>query len=159
MKKLFLSCMLIVSAFFAFGQVAYNLSKKDAAIVEEIKRRYDYERELILRQDFAALEKFYPDDFVVTNPFSQFINKEKVMERYRANIIKYSEFERIFEYFKVHGNTVFIVGREDVAATQDAARTDAGQPSHRRFTEVWMKRGKEWMKVLRHANHYTPEKD
>jgi hypothetical protein len=88
MKKLFLSCMLIVSAFFAFGQVTYNLYKKDSAIVEEIKRRYDYERELIMRQDFVALEKFYPADFVVTNPFSQFINKEKVMERYRANIIK-----------------------------------------------------------------------
>jgi ketosteroid isomerase-like protein len=157
MKKLFISCMLIVSTFFAFGQVTYHLSKNDSAIVEEIKRRYDYERELILHQDSLALEQFYRDDFVVTNPFSQFINKEKVIERVKANIIKYSEFERIFEYFKVHGNTVFIVGREVVAATPDAARTDAGQTSHRRFTEVWMKRGKDWMKVLRHANHYTPE--
>jgi len=112
---------------------------------------------LILRQDTVALQKFYPDDFVVTNPFSQFIDKKKVIERVKANIIKYSSFERIFEYFKVHENTVFIVGQEIVVATEDAARTDAGQTTHRRFTEVWMKRGKDWMKVLRHANHYTPE--
>jgi ketosteroid isomerase-like protein len=142
---------------FSFGQVSYHLSKKDAAVVEEIKRRYDYERDMILRQDLVALRKFYPDDFVVTNPFNQFINKEKVIERVKANIIKYSDFERIYEYFKVHGNTVFVVGREVVAATPDAARTDAGQTTHRRFTEVWIRRGKEWMKVLRHANHYTPE--
>jgi len=158
MSKIFLLCMLITfSSLSSFGQVAYNLSKKDAAIVEEIKQRYEYERQLILRQDSVALQTFYPDDFVVTNPFNQFIDKKKVIERVKANIIKYSSFERIFDYFKVHENTVFIIGREKVVATQDAARTDAGQTTHRRFTEVWMKRGKDWVKVLRHANHYTPE--
>ena len=158
MKKLLFSSILIcVTTICAFGQVTYHLSKKDSTIVEEIKRRYEYEQQLILRQDSIALKKFYPDDFVVTNPFNQFIGKEKVIERVKTNIIKYSSFERIFDYFKIHGNTVFIVGREIVVPALDAARTDAGQTVNRRFTEVWMKRGNVWMKVLRHANNYVPE--
>jgi ketosteroid isomerase-like protein len=158
MKKLIFSSILIcVTTICAIGQVTYHLSKKDSTIVEEIKRRNKYEIQLILRQDSIALKKFYPDDFVVTNAFNQFIDKDKVIERVKTNIIKYSSIERIFDYFKIHGNTVFVVGREIVVPTIDAARTDAGQTVHRRFTEVWMKRGNVWMKVLRHANNYVPE--
>lgn len=158
MKRLLFSCLLISAAVFSsIEQTSGRLSEGDQKTVDEIKRRYDYERELILRQDSVALNKFYPDDFVVTNPFNQFINKQKVLERVIGNIIKYSSFERKFDYFKIHGNTAFVVGREIVVPTTDAARSDAGQTVHRRFTEVWMKRSNQWMKVLRHANNYVPE--
>ena len=156
MKSLFFLIFLFCVTFFSFGQVSSDVSITDSAVVEEIIQRYDYEHTLVLRQDIVGLERFYPDDFVVTNPFNQFIDKKKVIERMKANIIKYSEYERFFDYFKVYGNTVIVVGREVVAATPDAARTDAGKITHRRFTEIWMKRDKDWVKVLRHANNYTP---
>ncbi len=158
MKRLLFSCLLISAAVFSsVGQTSRRLSDGDQKIVEEIKRRYGHERELILRQDSVALNKFYPDEFVVTNPFNQFIDKQKVIERVIGNIIKYSSFERKFDYFKIHVNTAFVVGREIVVPTKDAERPDAGQTVHRRFTEVWMKRSNQWMKVLRHANNYVPE--
>lgn len=159
MKNPFFFFFVICLSHLTFGQPPLQLSQKDSSIIEEIKGRYNYEHEIVLRQDTVAINKFYPDDFVVTNPSNQFIDKAKVLERVKANIIKYSDYNRIFDYFKVYGNTVLVVGSEVVTAPPDASRSDAGQTIHRRFSEVWVKRDKEWMKVLRHANNYTPEID
>jgi ketosteroid isomerase-like protein len=114
----------------------------------------DYELKLVLNQDTIAMEKFYPDDMAVTNPFNQFIDKRKVMERVKSDIIKYVSYEKKVDYFHVEGgNTVVVIGSEIVVPTADANRSDAGKTVNRRFTEVWMKRGKEWKKVVRHANN------
>jgi hypothetical protein len=47
----------------------------------------DYELKLVLTQDTAAMRQFYPDDMAVTNPFNQFIDKRKVMERVKADMV------------------------------------------------------------------------
>ncbi|CAN5570207.1 hypothetical protein BH23BAC1_BH23BAC1_45720 [soil metagenome] len=52
---------------------------------------------------------------------------------------------------------VVVIGREIVVPTADANRTDAGATVNRRFTEVWMKRRKEWKKVVRHANNVAEQ--
>ncbi|MFN0134744.1 MAG: nuclear transport factor 2 family protein [Phycisphaerae bacterium] len=101
----------------------------------EIRGLYDREHELLLRRHVAAQERFYPDDFVVTHPFNLFIAKPKVLERLRADIIKFSAYERTYDDFRCYGDTAFMVGSETVEPTQDANRPDAGQTVHRRFTE------------------------
>jgi ketosteroid isomerase-like protein len=128
---------------------------EDKQAEQEIRQLYDREHELLLRRDFAAQEQFYPDDFVVTNPFSMFIDKSKVMERLRADIIKYSTYERGYDYFRRYGDTAIMVGSETVVPTLDANRPDAGETIHRRFTEVWVRRDGGWQKVVRHASNIT----
>lgn len=128
---------------------------EDKQAEQEIRRLYDREHELLLRRDFAAQERFYPDDFVVTNPFNMFIDKPKVMERLRADIIKYSTYDRGYDYFRRYGNTAIMVGSETVVPTPDANRPDAGKTVHRRFTEVWVWRDGGWQKVVRHASNAT----
>jgi hypothetical protein len=88
---------------------------------------YDQETDLILGSDVAGMAHFYPDDFVVTNPFNQFINKAKVLERIRTSIIKYKTYTRQFDYFRRYGDTVVVVGSELVVPSADANRTDAGR--------------------------------
>lgn len=127
----------------------------DKQAEQEIQRLYDQEHDLLLRRDFAAQERFYPDDFVVTNPFNMFIDKPKVMERLRADIIKYSTYERGYDYFRRYGDTAIMVGSETVVPTPDANRPDAGKTVHRRFTEVWVWRDGGWQKVVRHASNAT----
>lgn len=155
MKRLLL--LLVLSGFAAnssFCQTFNSSSDKDRKIIKEVKRLMDYELKLVLNQDTTAMEQFYPDDMAVTNPFNQFIDKQKVMERVKSNIIKYISYEKKVDYFHVEGvNTVVVIGKEIVVPTSDANRTDAGKTVNRRFTEVWMKRGKEWKKVVRHANN------
>jgi hypothetical protein len=126
----------------------------------EIKRAMDYELKLVLTQDTAAMRQFYPDDMAVTNPFNQFIDKRKVMERVKADIIKYASYEKQIDHFHLEGDhTVVVIGREIVVPTVDANRADAGKTVNRRFTEVWIRRGKDWKKVVRHANNVTEAKE
>jgi ketosteroid isomerase-like protein len=128
---------------------------EDKQAEQEIRRLYDREHELLLRRDFDAQGRFYPDDFVVTNPFNMFIDKPKVMERLRADIIKYSTYERGYDHFRRYGDTAVMIGSETVVPTPDANRPDAGKTVHRRFTEVWVRRGGTWQKVVRHASNVT----
>jgi len=126
---------------------------EDKQAEREIRQLYDREHELLLQRDFAAQERFYPDDFVVTNPFNMFIDKAKVMERIRGDIIKYSTYERGYDYFRRYGDTAIMIGTETVVPTLDANRPDAGETVHRRFTEVWVRRESGWQKVVRHASN------
>jgi ketosteroid isomerase-like protein len=155
MKYLFIVALLFYAASL-YGQTP-QIKSNNTIAEKEIKRLYAVEQKLILNQDTVGMKKFYPEDFVVTNPFGQFINKQKVIERVKGNIIKYSSYERKFDYFKFYGNTAIVIGSEIVIPTQDANRSDAGKIVNRRFTEVWMKRGLEWKKVVRHASNVIPE--
>lgn len=137
----------------ASGRSGVGVEDKQAEA--EIRRLYDREHELLLQRDFAAQERFYPDDFVVTNPFSMFIDKPRVIERLRADIIKYSTYERRYDYFRRYGDTMVVVGSEMVVPTPDAKRLDAGKTVHRRFTEMWVWRDGGWQKVVRHASNIT----
>ena len=158
MKKVILLIALVnLMALVALGQTTDRRTSKDKSIEEEIKRLTASEVDLLVRGDMAALERLYPDDFVVTNPFNQFINKQKVLERIRTNIIKYKSYEKQIEYLRVYGNTVLAVGSETVVPTADADRPDAGQTVRRRFTEVWVKRKGEWQRVARHASNIMPQ--
>jgi ketosteroid isomerase-like protein len=126
-------------------------------VEQEIRALYDYEQQLLLRRDTEAQEGFYPEDFVVTNPFNMFIDKKKVMERIRADIIKYSRYDRQFDAFRIYGDTVVVIGSETVVPTPDANRVDAGKTINRRFTEVWLRRDGRWEKVVRHASNVSSE--
>jgi hypothetical protein len=131
-------------------------SANDKKVMAEVLALTNVELNLILTQDTLAMKKFFPEEMVVTNPFSQFIDKKKVIERVRGDIIKYSTYEKTVEYFQLEGNDVAIVaGSEIVVPTSDSNRTDAGKTVNRRFTEVWTKRGQDWKKLVRHAHNIT----
>ena len=129
----------------------------DTKTVNELRALYDYEQQLLLRKDVASQEQFYPEDFVVTNPFSMFINKRQVMERIRGDIIKYSRYDRAFDAFRIYGDTAIVIGGETVVPTPDANRADAGRTIRPRFTEVWLRRNGRWEKVVRHASNVREE--
>jgi hypothetical protein len=124
---------------------------------EEILRLYKLEYDAVLRQDVEWLDNFFPPDFVVTNPFNQFIDKPQVIQRIRDNIIKYDSYERSYDYFRQYGNTMVVVGSETVVPSRDAVRDDAGDTVLRRFTEVWQWRDGRWQIVARHANNVPPQ--
>jgi hypothetical protein len=150
-----LATLLIIAV--ACGRAQTPASRnKDHAIKEELQRLAAYEVDLVLRSDIAGMERFYPDDMMVTNPFNQVIDKPTVIERVKANIIKYTSMTKTVEHVRRYGDIVVSMGLETAKVTPDADRTDAGQMTYRRFTEVWTLRGGSWKKIARHANHFTP---
>ena len=152
MRKLFAFAVLSFSLPAAYGQTTPTAIDTVKA-KEEIKRLYAFEEQLTLTQDTAGIKQYYPDDFVVTNPFNQFIDKKKVIERVKSNIIKYSTYQHNFDAFRFYGDMVIVIGSETVIPTTDAVRNDAGKKVNRRFTEVWIMREGKWQKVVRHASN------
>jgi len=129
-----------------------------AVVATQRKERPDEsDREKILpARDFAARERFYPADHIVTNPYNRLVDKAFVMERIRADVISYASFERQFDLFRVYGDTAVVVGSEKVVPATDAKRPDAGQTIRRRFTEVWVRRDGTCQVVARHASNIAP---
>lgn len=124
-------------------------------VLHHIDSLMTYQEGIILAQDTVAMRKFNPDDLVITNPFGQMIGKEKMIERVKAGIIKYSKFEKTIEHFAMEGDNVAIVaGKENVTPTNDSNRADAGKPHERRFTEVWVLREGRWYRTVRHASTF-----
>ena len=109
---------------------------------------------MVLNQDTISMQKFYPDDMIITNPFGQMIDKKTMIKRVKDGVIKYSEFEKIIEHFTMPDEkTAIVVGKENVTPTKDANRADAGKPHERRFTEVWVYRQGNWLRLIRHASN------
>lgn len=147
-----------VRAFFGISKPInnnqFNLNPYQQSVFKIIDQLTNQIEIMVLHQDIAAMQKFYPDDMIITNPFGQMINKETMMQRVKDGIIKYSEFEKIIEHFTMPDEkTAIVVGKEKVTPTKDANRSDAGKHHERRFTEIWVYRNGNWVRLIRHASN------
>ncbi|HYI94306.1 MAG TPA: nuclear transport factor 2 family protein, partial [Bryobacteraceae bacterium] len=106
MKNAFVLTVLLVIATGSSHAQAPEGQKKEQAIKQEMQRLAVYEVDLVLRSDIAAMERFYPNDMIVTNPFNQVIDKPKVIERVKANIIKYTSMTKDVEHVRFFGDMV-----------------------------------------------------
>ena len=139
------------------AQRGQSHTSNEKLVSEELKRLAAYEVDLVLRSDVAAMARFYPDDMIVTNPFNQVIDKAKVLERVRQNIIRYTSMTKEIEHFRLlRKDMAVIMGLETAQVTPGADRPDAGKMTYRRFTEIWTLRNGAWKKIVRHANHFDP---
>jgi hypothetical protein len=112
---------------------------------EEIRRLDDEVREAMLRRDVAALRLLCSEDFVVTNPFNQVLDRRQVLEAVESGRIKHSAFEREIEHLRAYAGTAVVMGREAVV--------DDGRTTNRRYTEIWLRRDGRWQLIARHANN------
>ena len=155
-KVLMLLVLITLISSAALGQTINRCdlgdNKKDKRVEEEFKRLHSQEVAIVLGGDAAAWEKFYPEDHIVTNPFNQLLDKKAVLERVRANIIRYKSYEKKIEYLCVYKDAAVIAGVETSLPADDANRPDAGKLTSRRFTETWIKRNNQWHKVARHVS-------
>lgn len=151
-----LTALLAIAVAEGHGQTSER-QKREQAVKQEMQRLAGYEVDLVLRSDIPAMERFYPDDMIVTNPFNQVIDKPQVIERVKANIIKYTSMTKDVEHVRFFGEMVVTMGLETAKVTPSADRSDAGKMTYRRFTELWALRFGSWKKLARHANHFEPK--
>jgi ketosteroid isomerase-like protein len=138
-----------------FGQQAAPQSKKDQAIDKEIRRLNTEEHDAFMRNDAKSLANIWSDDFVVTNPFNQFVTKQQVLNLVENGTLAFKSYERNIEYLKTYGDTVIVAGSE--TCVWGGKIPIAGQTSHLRFTQVWRMQGGHWREVARHANIVPPQ--
>ena len=120
----------------------------DEAMVRSLD---DEERIAALKKDTKALERLWSDQFVGNQPNNKVIaDKRALMDA----LVPRSSYLRQLEFIRVDGDFAFIMGSETLVAVKDAPGVGlvAGQPTRRRFTNVWKREGGTWRLYARHAN-------
>lgn len=134
------------------GARAQSQSPEEAAV----RALDDQERIAALKRDTTSLKRLWSDQFVVNAPNNKVVvGQRAVLDAFvRSGIINFSSFERQIEFIRVAGNFAFIMGLETVVPITDApsAGLKAGQPTHRRFTNIWQNEAGTWRLYARHAN-------
>ncbi|MEK6334168.1 MAG: nuclear transport factor 2 family protein [Acidobacteriota bacterium] len=146
MKRVIALVMLITMA----ALLASAQNNQNRRIEEEIRRLNAQEVEGLMHNDVKTLRSIWSDDFVVTNPFNKFANKQQVLGMVASSNIAFSSYDRQIEYVHVYHDTVIVAGSETVVWA--GKMPNAGQTSRLRFTSIWMKQRGRWQEVARHAN-------
>ena len=123
------------------------VSGQSAKQIEQEIRRLDVAHaDAILRGDLVALDKLWTKDFKVNNPFNEIDQADRI----RTGAVTYSLFNRVPEAVLIHGDTVIVMGREEVVPKGNSP--EAGKTIKRRYTNIWMKRSGKWRLIARHAS-------
>jgi len=129
-----------------------NASTRKA--IAEVSELDAAEVKAFLAVDVTTLARLWSDDFVVTNPFNQFVTKQQVLGLVTSGVLAFKSYERHLEYAKAWGDVVIVAGSETVVWAGKIPL--AGQVSLLRYTAVWARHGNTWQEVARHANIVLP---
>lgn len=141
------SIYLTVVAFISSASLVFGQSEQEKIAIEQEVKKLDLEHaDAVLRGDQDAMNKYWTEDFIVTNPFNEIDQADRI----KKGIVTYSSFVRESEAIRVHGNTVIVMGKETVVPK--GISPDAGKTINRRYTNIWMIRDGKWRLIARHAN-------
>jgi hypothetical protein len=116
----------------------------------EIRKLEQAELHAVLKGDTVTLfQQLWAPEFIVNNPANIVVTRRQVAELIRAGKIDYERFERVVECVSIIDNTAIVMGHELVSP--EGATDNAGKSLTRRYTNIWMKRGKLWKLVARQA--------
>ena len=120
-----------------------------------IRQLEEQERQAVLQQDFAALERLWAEEFIVNNPQNQISpSRDAVLALVQRGLIRYAAFERRIESIRFNTDIAIVMGAETVEPVGDAPR--AGGKVERRFTNIWRRHETTWRMIARHANVIAP---
>jgi hypothetical protein len=122
--------------------------------IELIRALEERERLSVFERNVAEVEALRDPSFVANTPDNAVtIGSRKGIERVQTGALDYERFDRSIEHIEVDGDVAVAMGSEIV---QPRSGPQAGQLIHRRYTNVWLKKGDTWRLRFRHAN-VTPE--
>ncbi|WP_153800899.1 nuclear transport factor 2 family protein [Foetidibacter luteolus] len=113
------------------------------------------EKEAILWQDTATMEKLWDTDLVVNSPTNNVVDKAGGMYALRNGFIHYSYYEKKIEKIMFYGDVGIVMGQETVIPVGLAP--NVGKTVKRRFTNIWRQKGSSWTLVARQATNISIE--
>ena len=132
--------------------VGQTKSQPATSKLEATLRKLDLEAALAIQEkDEARIARFFTKESVTNNPRNGLtLGSSGVIEAARAGVINYRSLDRKIESVQILGNTAILMGSETVV--MKARDNGPGETIRRRYTNIWMKTGKDWQIVARHAN-------
>jgi len=145
----------ILVALASAGAAHAQQAPADAALKAQIGRLDQAHARAIFKSDAAALDSLMDDDIYVNHPTNRVVKeKAELMSLIKQGVIRYTAFERRPETFLFYNDMVVVMGNETVVPA--AGAPNAGKKLQRRYTNVWMKKGRHWRLTIRHANNVCP---
>ena len=120
--------------------------------IEQTIRALDLEAaKAILNRDEKGIARYFAANSITNNPRNGLtIGSTGVIEASRKGVIDYYKFERVIDSVQILGNTAITMGQETVVMKDQM--NGPGAEHHRRYTNVWMRKGRIWHIVARHAS-------
>ncbi|HEX8330337.1 MAG TPA: nuclear transport factor 2 family protein [Hymenobacter sp.] len=138
-------CLLLLVSIIGLERPAWG----QAAVIAEITKLENMEREAVLKHDTVALQRLWSKDFVVNNPQNMVSTYAQVMKRLRTGKIDYTSFDRTIEKISVTGDVAVTMGQE--VLKPENLTDNTGKTVTRRFTNVWLRTGGTWQAIARQA--------
>jgi hypothetical protein len=109
------------------------VAEESVAVKEQIIALEKEMAVALVKTDVDTLTRLWAADFMVNNPGNTVLtNRDQVLGRVHAGIIRYDRFEQKIEEIRVYENLVMVMGEEIVQPSDTAP--GAGLTLHRRFT-------------------------
>ncbi|HLP71496.1 MAG TPA: nuclear transport factor 2 family protein [Bacteroidales bacterium] len=106
----------------------------------------------IFEGDSAALDSLMDDNITVNHPTNRIVNEKKeLLDLISQGVIRYTSFQRFPEKILFFTEMIVVMGRETVVPAPGAP--NEGKTLQRRYTNIWMKRDRQWKLTVRHANN------
>ena len=130
--------------------VPFAIADYSISAEQEIRRLHELQRKAFLEKDLSTLDRLFADDFIVTNPFGQFLNKQQTLARVRSGEIDFERFERTLDYVKIYGDAAVAAGTETMVPRGKMNGT--GTTIRLRMTTMWIRQQGTWREVARHTS-------
>ena len=128
-----------------------NISSEE----DTIRQLEEQERQAILSEDIAKLERLWTEEFMVNNPQNRItLSRDDALGLVKRGLIRYAVFERRIEAIRFNDDIAIVMGAETVEPVGETPR--AGAIVERRYTNIWKKKETRWLMIARHANVISP---
>ncbi len=139
---------------FAFLVSAISIDAQNNSRAEtEIRALEQTGAKAILKGDTNTLKKIWAPEFLVNTPRNEITGtRDSILLIQKAGMIDYSTYEKVIERMQFQENIVITMGHETLISRNDSPAAKAGQIFKRRFTNIWMKKNRQWQLIARHAS-------
>jgi len=153
MKSILLTvAILIAASSLAVSQTVSNKNKRSRG-EQNVQTVLDEAGAALARNDAAALERIYADDWTFVSPFGALVTKEQRLAALRSGNLKYESVSRDEMNIRIYGNTAVAVALQTSKA-QSGGQDVSGQY---RVTIVLAKKGGRWQIVAQQATRVPPQ--
>ncbi|ANF49141.1 hypothetical protein A0O34_00575 [Chryseobacterium glaciei] len=143
--------ILTLSLIFITTSVSFGQSKDEV----EIRRLEKLWTTLLDKGDTVSLASIWSKDYVVNNPNGKIVTPSDIIKLMKEGH-KFPLVERYIEKITFNENVAIVMGKEMQQPSENIKNVDNWLP--RRFTNVWIKKGKNWQLAARQSTEISVSK-
>ncbi|MDQ3687169.1 MAG: nuclear transport factor 2 family protein [Acidobacteriota bacterium] len=154
MIRTLITAVVVMAAFsLTLGQTTDKKTTGGSGDEQAVQKFMDEFTAALGRNDTAALERMYADDWSFVNPNGVLVTKAQALANMKSGTLKYESLSIDERNVRIYGNTAVMTGRATVKGQRDG-QDIAGQY---RATSVLVKKGGNWQVVAQQSTRIAQQ--